>query len=155
MLSKAGYRLEGEEWEEILLYAIASNGDFFGTGMMGFSEKQLYKKFFKVIEIHTIARIDVEQIKDIQFYSRFLAIYVSKMKIDWVRIDNEMKGKGMKEAKFNYEIKEIEKCNRRIKKLEEHVKKHPHHDFRVQDGSCLSSKEVYKEEIRRRFNFIQ
>jgi hypothetical protein len=44
MLKKAGNRIEGENWEEALLYAIASNGDFFGTGMMNLSEKQLYKK---------------------------------------------------------------------------------------------------------------
>jgi hypothetical protein len=81
MLSKAGLRFEGEQLEETLLYAIASKGDFFGTAMMGLSEKQLYKKFFKTIEIPTIARIDVELIKDIQFYSRFLAIFVSKIKI--------------------------------------------------------------------------
>jgi hypothetical protein len=32
MLKGAGNRIEGEKWEEALLYAIASNGDFFGTG---------------------------------------------------------------------------------------------------------------------------
>jgi hypothetical protein len=40
MLSKAGLRLEGEQWEETLLYAIAINGDVFGTAMMGLSENQ-------------------------------------------------------------------------------------------------------------------
>jgi hypothetical protein len=30
---------------------MASNGDYFGTGMMKYNEKQLYKKFLKVIEI--------------------------------------------------------------------------------------------------------
>jgi hypothetical protein len=45
-------RLEGRELEETLLYALASNSDLFGTAMMRYNEKQLLKKFLKVIEIH-------------------------------------------------------------------------------------------------------
>jgi hypothetical protein len=49
MLKGAVNRIEGEKWEEALIYAIASNGDFFGTGMMKFYEKMLYKNFMKTI----------------------------------------------------------------------------------------------------------
>jgi hypothetical protein len=50
MLRSANYRIEGIEWEETLLYAMASNGHYFGTDMIEFNEKSLYKKFIKVIE---------------------------------------------------------------------------------------------------------
>jgi hypothetical protein len=46
-----GIRLEGREWEETLLYAMASNSDLFGMAMMRYNEKQLLKKFLKVIEV--------------------------------------------------------------------------------------------------------
>jgi hypothetical protein len=80
MMRNAGRPIEGIEWEEALLYAMASNGDFFGTGMMKFNEKMLYKNFFKVIEIHPIAKLDAKLMFDIKFYARFLAIFISKMK---------------------------------------------------------------------------
>jgi hypothetical protein len=51
MLRGAGIGIEGMKWEEALLYAMASNGDFFGTEMMKFNEKMLYKNFLKIIEI--------------------------------------------------------------------------------------------------------
>jgi hypothetical protein len=51
MLRGVEYRIQGMKREEALLYAIASNGDFFGTGMMKFSKKMLYKNFLKIIGI--------------------------------------------------------------------------------------------------------
>jgi hypothetical protein len=78
----AGDRMEGEKWEEALLYAIASNGDLFGTGMTTYNEKALYKKFRKVVELPPIAKLDAELMFDLKFYSRFLAMYVAKMKKD-------------------------------------------------------------------------
>jgi hypothetical protein len=35
---------------------------------------------------------------DIKFYARFLALYVTKMKRDWAKIDEGMSGKGLKKA---------------------------------------------------------
>jgi hypothetical protein len=70
------------------------------------------------------------------------------MKKDWVRIDEEMNGKSMKKAQLDYELENIEKWSQEVKKINKHVEKHTEHDFRVQDGSCLSGKEVYKEEVR-------
>jgi hypothetical protein len=35
---------------------MASNGDFFVTAMMRYNEKQIYKKFLKVIDIPPIVR---------------------------------------------------------------------------------------------------
>jgi hypothetical protein len=58
ILGGVGNRIEREKWEEALLYAIASNGDFFGTGMMKYNEKMLYKNFIKTIEIPPIAKLD-------------------------------------------------------------------------------------------------
>jgi hypothetical protein len=46
-----GMRLEGREWEETLLYVMASNNDLFGMSMMRYNKKQLLRKFLKVIEI--------------------------------------------------------------------------------------------------------
>jgi hypothetical protein len=42
------------DWEEALLYAMASNGDYFGTGMMKFNEKQFYRKLLNVIKIKEV-----------------------------------------------------------------------------------------------------
>jgi hypothetical protein len=154
MLRGAGNRLEGEKWEETLLYAIASNGDFFGTGIMGLSEKKLYKKFFKTIEIPPIAKVDVELIKDIEFYSKFLAIFASKMKKDWARIDNEMNGKGMKKAQENYEQKNIVKWAEETEKNKRHMIKHPDDDDSIQDGMSLTQRELYKEKIQKRKKMI-
>jgi hypothetical protein len=44
-------RIEGREWDETLLYAMANNSDLFGTAMIRYNEKQMLKKFLKVIEI--------------------------------------------------------------------------------------------------------
>jgi hypothetical protein len=89
-----GKKLSYKQWQAMVI---------FGTGMMKFTEKQLYKKFLKVIEIPPIARLDAELVFDIKFYARFLAIYISKMKKNWTRIDNEMSGKGMKKALTDYQ----------------------------------------------------
>jgi hypothetical protein len=72
------------------------------------------------------------------------------MKKDWVRIDEEMNGRSMKKAQLNYELKNIEKWSRETDEINKHVEKHPERDFRINDGSCLSSKEVYKDKIQRK-----
>jgi hypothetical protein len=46
-----GHQFYGIEFEEKLLYSMAANSELFGTGMNRFNEKQLYKKFLKVIEV--------------------------------------------------------------------------------------------------------
>jgi hypothetical protein len=48
--------------------------------MSRFNEKQLYKKFLKVIEIPPLGRLDTSLIDDSSFYARFLAILTTKMK---------------------------------------------------------------------------
>jgi hypothetical protein len=80
MLRSTEYQIGGIEWEETLLYEMANNGDYFGTGMMKFNEKKQYKNFLKVIEIPPIAKLDAELLFDVKFYARFLAIYLAKMK---------------------------------------------------------------------------
>jgi hypothetical protein len=107
MLRSAGNQIGGLDWREALLYPMASNGDYFGTGMMKYNEKQLYKKFMKVIEISPIARLDAELVFDIKFYARFLAIYLSKMKKDWIKIDKDRSVKGMKKASMDYKKQNI------------------------------------------------
>jgi hypothetical protein len=51
IFNRLGRHFEGREWEETLLYSMAANCNVFGTGIIRFSEKQLYKKFLDVIEI--------------------------------------------------------------------------------------------------------
>jgi hypothetical protein len=80
-----GHQFYGIEYEERLLYSMAANSELFGTGMTRYNEKQLYKKFLKVIEVTLLARLDVSLMEDFKFYARFLAMYVSKMKKDWVK----------------------------------------------------------------------
>jgi hypothetical protein len=38
IISNLGLRFEGREWEETLLYAMASNSDMFGTAMKRYNE---------------------------------------------------------------------------------------------------------------------
>jgi hypothetical protein len=85
------------EFEEMLLYSMAANCDMFGTGMMRFSEKQLYKKFLKVIEIPPLCYQDKELMFHIRFYARFLSLYVAKMKLDWARKEKSFKGEAIQE----------------------------------------------------------
>jgi hypothetical protein len=84
-----GLRNERRKWEETLLYAMASNNDLFGTAMMRYNEKQLLKKFLKVVEISPLGLLDYELKLDLEFFARFLALYVTKMKRDWVKKDEE------------------------------------------------------------------
>jgi hypothetical protein len=51
---------------------------------MRYREKQLYKKFIKMIEVPPLGRLDLSLMQDIKFYARFLAIYAAKRKKDWV-----------------------------------------------------------------------
>jgi hypothetical protein len=150
MLKGAGNTIEGESWEEALIYAIASNGDFFGTGMMKFNEKMLYKKFIKSIEIPPIAKLDAELLFDIKLYSRFLAIYISKMKKDWAVIDEDMNGKGMKKARDDYEVKNILKWDQETRKRRKHLEKHPEDDDQSNDGLCEVCQEIYKEKVMKK-----
>jgi hypothetical protein len=65
--------------------------------MTCYKEKQLYKKFLKVTEIPALGRLDLDLMHDLQFYARFLARYVSTMKKDGVRKDNNFHGTGLKQ----------------------------------------------------------
>jgi hypothetical protein len=51
IISNLGYRISAIEWEETLLYSMASCSDLFGTAISKYNEKQFVKKFLKVIEI--------------------------------------------------------------------------------------------------------
>jgi hypothetical protein len=52
-----------------------------------------------VIEIPPLARLDVSLMNDFKFYARFLAMYVTKMKKDWIKKDQSYFGEGMKARK--------------------------------------------------------
>jgi hypothetical protein len=53
----------------------------------------------KVIEVPPLARLDVSLMEDFRFYSRFLAIYATKMKKYWVKKDENFFGDGLKERR--------------------------------------------------------
>jgi hypothetical protein len=63
---------------------MASNSDLFGTALMRYHEKQLYRKFLDVMEILPLGHVDYELKLYLKFYARFLALYTSKMKREWV-----------------------------------------------------------------------
>jgi hypothetical protein len=147
IISQAGNQIEGRDWEEALIYAMARNGDFFGTAMMKFNEKQIYKKFFKVVDILQIARLDDELMLDFKFYAKFLALYVTKMKRDSTKIDEEMSGKGMKKAQLDYYNHNIEKWSKNTKK----VKEHPECDYSVDNGMCLTDKAYFRDSEKSRY----
>jgi hypothetical protein len=51
IISNFGLRFEGREWKETLFYTMTSNSDLFGTAMKRYNERQLLKKFLRVIKI--------------------------------------------------------------------------------------------------------
>jgi hypothetical protein len=74
------HRFELVEYEEKLLYNMASNSEIFGTAMFRYNEKQLYKKFLKVMKIPPLGRLDFSLMNDMKFNARFLAMLTAKMK---------------------------------------------------------------------------
>jgi hypothetical protein len=82
-----GYLFEGLSWEEELLYAVASNCNLFDTGMFRYTEKQIFKKCLKVVPVPLRGYLDTRIMEDIQFYARFLAVYISKLKKVQVKRD--------------------------------------------------------------------
>jgi hypothetical protein len=60
LIRNLGYRFESREWEETLLNVMVSNSDLFGTAMMRYHEKQLYKKFLDEVEIPPLGPLDFE-----------------------------------------------------------------------------------------------
>jgi hypothetical protein len=81
---------------------MGSNSEFFGTAMTRYKEKQFYKKLLKVIEIPALGRLDMDLMQDLQFYVRFLAMYVWKMRKDWVPKDNNFHGTGGKQKDLDF-----------------------------------------------------
>jgi hypothetical protein len=59
-----GHRFAGIEFEEKLLYSMVRNSELFGTAMFRYTEKQLYKKFLKVIEISPLGRLDTSLVNE-------------------------------------------------------------------------------------------
>jgi hypothetical protein len=118
---------------------------------MKYNEAQRYKKFLKVIEIPPIARLDAELMLNIKFYTRFLAIYISKMKRDWEKIDQDMRCKGKKIALMDHNIQQVLKCERENKRRKKYLEEQPECDDSVNGGLCLSDKEVFKDKERKRF----
>jgi hypothetical protein len=109
----------------MLLYAMASNSDLFGTSMMRYIDKQILKKIFKVFEIPTLDHLDFELRLDLEFYSRFLALYVAKMKRDWIKKDEEFSGRGPKNYKRECWRKRILKIDADYARARDKFKKCP------------------------------
>jgi hypothetical protein len=124
IFSNLGLRFEGREWEETLLYAMASNSDLFGTAMERYNERQLLKRFLGVIKIPPLGQLDFELKLDIEFYARFLALYTAKMKRDWIKIDADFSGIGKRDYYRKCEVDRIIKIDaeyrKSLKKYEEH-----------------------------------
>jgi hypothetical protein len=80
---------------------MSANCDYFGTGMMRFQEKQFYKKFLSVIEIPPLGHLDYELKFDLRFYARFLSMYVAKLKLDWVKMEESYLQKAKQEQYWN------------------------------------------------------
>jgi hypothetical protein len=67
-ISRLGPLIDGIEFEEKLLYNMASNSEPFGKAMTRYNEKQLYKKILKVIEIPPLGRLDNSLMSDLRFH---------------------------------------------------------------------------------------
>jgi hypothetical protein len=120
-----GNRFTGKEWEEMLLYAMASNSGLFGTAMKRYNERQLLKKFLDVIKIPPLGHLDFELKPDLEFYTRFLALYVTKLRRDWVKIDEDFSGKGAIKYHRDCELKRIIKLDADYRKKRKKYEKHP------------------------------
>jgi hypothetical protein len=103
-----GHQFYGIEYEERLLYSMAANSELFGTGLTRYNENQLCKKFLKVIEVTPLARLDVSLMEDFRFYARFLAIFASTMKKDWVKKDQGYFRGSLKARKEKQKNKQLE-----------------------------------------------
>jgi hypothetical protein len=103
-----GNRFQGIEFEEKVLYAMASNCGMFGSGMFRYNEKQLFKKFLDEVDLPPLAHLDVSLKEDLKFHAKFLAMFVSKMKKDRVSSDQSYLGISLKEEKRMFEGKNDE-----------------------------------------------
>jgi TusA-related sulfurtransferase len=61
-----------------------------------------------------------------------------------------MDGQGMRKAKQDHELKVIKDDEESTNEINEHMKEHPEHDFRIKDGSSLYGKAVYRDKIYRK-----
>jgi hypothetical protein len=82
------------------------------------------KNFEGVIKIPPFGHLDFELKLDLEFYARFLALYVTKLKRDWVKIDEDFSGKGAVKYHRDCKLKRIIKLdadsNKKLKKDEKH-----------------------------------
>jgi hypothetical protein len=95
--------------------------------------------------------LGAELVFDIKFYVRFLAIYLSKMKKDWAKIDSDRSGKGMKKAQTDYACQNMLKWGKENMKRKKYLEEQPEFDDSINDGLCETSKEVHKDKVKRRF----
>jgi hypothetical protein len=109
-------RFEGREWEETLLHTMASSSDLFGTAVKRFSERQLLKKFLGVIKIPPLGHLDFELKLDLEFYARFLALYVTRMKRYWLKKDEDFSGNGARDYHRKCEFNRIVKLDAEYRK---------------------------------------
>jgi hypothetical protein len=93
--------------------------------MKRFGEKQFLKKFLGVIEIPRLAHLDLELKLDLEFYARFLALYVTKMKRDWVRLDGNFSSKGPNEYHGKCWISRVLKIDSEYRKALRKYEKQP------------------------------
>jgi hypothetical protein len=100
-----GYRFKGVDFEEKVLYSMASKYKMFDSSMLRYREKPFYKNFFAVIEIPHIGYLDASLKQDLKFYARFLAIYVSKMKRNRVLKDPNFDGDSLKKESEEWKKK--------------------------------------------------
>jgi hypothetical protein len=97
---------------------MASNCKLFGTAMTRYNEKQLYKKFLDIIEI-PLSRLDSSLMEDLRFYARFLVMYATKMKKDWVQDDKSYDGNGRKKRVSEKEEDQAKKDRKACEKKNE------------------------------------
>jgi hypothetical protein len=93
--------------------------------MMRFHEKQLYKKILHVV--------------DLRFYARFLALYASKMKREWIRKDEDFSGGGLKKYVDSCWTKRLIKNEAEYKKMLKKLEKHSE----IYELGCESATDYY------------
>jgi hypothetical protein len=73
------------------------------------------------------------------------------MKKDWEKIDQDLSGRGKRKALMDDETQQILKWEKENKRRKKYLEEHPECDDSVNDGLCLTDKEIFKDKERRRF----
>jgi hypothetical protein len=81
----------------------------------------------------------------------FLAIFISNLKKDWVKLDGDFSGRGMKNARNDYQNESIRKWSKNTKRVQNYLKEHPECDSFPNEGQCMIEEACFRASENRRY----